>query len=246
MGLLHISEGNKKNRQVVVKKKQVKEQKSSRNMTENIEKTASETKMDNLYNILEVDNAADVENKLIKSSKKNKMEPDNTCKTCGRYIPSGNLTLHKLRCNNTESSSKKSTRPKMKTDAHIKKEKLKKSRVENLGSDGDFDSLIEAAMNDNKSCAYTRCKKSTSTLGQVCNFCSKIFCLSHHIAEVHGCGDAARHKARTVIIEDGVIHRGSGRPSKKPDEVTRTHLQRKLQAKLNDKTVGREKKQKKH
>lgn len=48
----------------------------------------------------------------------------------------------------------------------------------------DFDALISAAMEADRTCGFPRCKASVTTLGQLCHHCQKLFCLSHHIPEV--------------------------------------------------------------
>lgn len=37
-------------------------------------------------------------------------------------------------------------------------------------------------------CAFVKCKTSVLTLGQLCLFCNRQYCLSHHIPEVRGPG----------------------------------------------------------
>lgn len=153
------------------------------------------------------------------------------CDRCKQPVPVENLDLHQLRCTGQPSTSKqkvKSVQPKSKT----KKTKSEKT-VERVDEE-DFDSLIEAAMRENKSCAFVKCKQSTATLGQNCEFCSGRFCLQHHIPEVHGCGNAARSHARQMISREGVLYRGSGIPDKKTNPTKRAHLQRKLDKKLTE------------
>ena len=115
-----------------------------------------------------------------------------------------------------------------------------------MSTDDEFDDIIAAAVKDNARCTFMKCKASITTLGQRCDFCAQVYCLSHHIPEVHGCGSSAKHRARTVIIRDGVIHRGSGVPSKKPDATKRAHLQRKIQKKLDDMSGDRTRNKRTH
>ena len=109
------------------------------------------------------------------------------------------------------------------------------SAVAGAKQDGeeDFDAIVEAACRANRTCHMDRCKNSTTTLGQVCPFCRQTFCLSHHIPEAHGCGERARQHARSIISKEGVLHQGSGVPSKKPDAVKRAQLELKLGHKLD-------------
>jgi len=108
----------------------------------------------------------------------------------------------------------------------------------------DFDAVIAAAVKKNKSCASSRCKNSTALLGQDCVYCRQRFCLSHHIAEAHGCGEAARVAARRTISREGVLHPGSGVPSKLPDPTKRKHLERRLEKKIGELEKERTTKQK--
>ncbi|NXE00578.1 SMBP2 protein, partial [Chaetorhynchus papuensis] len=48
----------------------------------------------------------------------------------------------------------------------------------------DFDALISAAIEADRTCGFPRCKASVTTLGQLCHHCQRLFCLSHHIPEV--------------------------------------------------------------
>jgi len=49
----------------------------------------------------------------------------------------------------------------------------------------DIDALISAAIKADNTCGFPRCKASVTTLGQLCLHCSRRYCLSHHIPEVH-------------------------------------------------------------
>ncbi|XP_063014407.1 DNA-binding protein SMUBP-2 isoform X2 [Melospiza melodia melodia] len=96
----------------------------------------------------------------------------------------------------------------------------------------DFEALISAAMEADKTCAFSRCKASVTTLGQLCHHCRRLFCLSHHIPEVHGCGDRAKAQARQRISREGILYPGSGSKDKSLDPARRAHLQRRLDQKL--------------
>lgn len=48
----------------------------------------------------------------------------------------------------------------------------------------DFDTLISAVMKADSVCSFVKCKASVLTLGQLCIFCNRQYCLSHHIPEV--------------------------------------------------------------
>ena len=156
-----------------------------------------------------------------------------TCDNCGRQIPMANETLHTVRCRKeVVPPTGRTTHTEKPPKKQPKTAKKQKKKVPEQESEEDFDAIIAAAMKDNVSCGFTACKTSTAIMGQNCPFCARRFCLRHHIPEVHGCGDAAKARARALISRDGVLYPGSGVPSKKPNATTRVHLQRKLDKKL--------------
>jgi len=116
--------------------------------------------------------------------------------------------------------------------------------VSESNDDENFDALLAAAVRSDRTCSAPKCKNSTTTLGQTCAFCHLTFWLSHHLAEVHGCGDEARRQARATVAREGKVYPGSGVPSKKPDHIRRTQLESKLNSRLNDLADKRKKKQK--
>uniref|UniRef100_A0A8D0CPT9 DNA-binding protein SMUBP-2 n=1 Tax=Sander lucioperca TaxID=283035 RepID=A0A8D0CPT9_SANLU len=100
--------------------------------------------------------------------------------------------------------------------------------------DDDFDTLINAVIKADSVCSFVKCKASVLTLGQLCLFCNRQYCLSHHIPEVHGCGDKAKSHARMRISKEGVLYAGSGKRDKTMDPSKKAYLQRKLDSKLKD------------
>ncbi|NXA58060.1 SMBP2 protein, partial [Mohoua ochrocephala] len=108
----------------------------------------------------------------------------------------------------------------------------------------DFDALIAAAVEADRTCAFPRCKASVTTLGQLCHHCQQLFCLSHHIPEAHGCGEKAKAQARQRISREGVLYPGSGSKDKSLDPAKRAHLQRRLDKKLSELTSQRKGKKK--
>uniref|UniRef100_A0A8C5D0E7 DNA-binding protein SMUBP-2 n=1 Tax=Gouania willdenowi TaxID=441366 RepID=A0A8C5D0E7_GOUWI len=105
--------------------------------------------------------------------------------------------------------------------------------------DDDFDALISAVVKAESVCSFVRCKASVLTLGQLCIFCNRQYCLSHHIPEVHGCGDKAKSHARMRISREGILYAGSGQKDKSMDPNKKAHLQRKLDSKLKDMELQR-------
>ncbi|XP_077451632.1 DNA-binding protein SMUBP-2 [Stigmatopora argus] len=108
----------------------------------------------------------------------------------------------------------------------------------------DLDALIDAVVKAESVCAFVKCKASVLTLGQLCLFCNRQYCLSHHIPEVHGCGDKAKTHARIRISKEGVLYAGSGTKDKSMDPNKKAYLHRKLDSKLKDMATQRKTKNK--
>ncbi|XP_056382691.1 DNA-binding protein SMUBP-2 [Hyla sarda] len=124
-----------------------------------------------------------------------------------------------------EATEKKKTGSKSKID--------KKPAAENLDADN-FDALIASVVKADSTCGFAKCKSSVVTVGEFCVHCNKRYCLSHHIPEVHGCGDRAKAKARIRISSEGVIYAGSGYKDHSLDPTKKAHLHRKLDKKINE------------
>ncbi|XP_016041773.2 LOW QUALITY PROTEIN: DNA-binding protein SMUBP-2 [Erinaceus europaeus] len=97
----------------------------------------------------------------------------------------------------------------------------------------DFDALVEAAVKADSTCALGPCVASVVTLGQLCHHCGRRFCLSHHLPEVHGCGERARAQARQKLSREGARGPGSGGRGRTLDPTRRAQLQRRLDQKLD-------------
>ncbi|KAM9301529.1 DNA-binding protein SMUBP-2 [Gastrophryne carolinensis] len=97
-----------------------------------------------------------------------------------------------------------------------------------------LDALLAEVVKADNTCGFVKCKASVVTVGDFCIHCNKRFCLSHHIPEVHGCGDKAKARARTRISREGVIYAGSGQKDHSLDPTKKAHLQRRLDKKIND------------
>ncbi|XP_072551068.1 DNA-binding protein SMUBP-2 [Salminus brasiliensis] len=110
--------------------------------------------------------------------------------------------------------------------------------------DDDFDALIDAVVKADRVCGFVKCKASVLTLGQLCLHCNRQYCLSHHIPEVHGCGDKAKAQARMRISKEGVLYAGSGQKDKSMDPNKKAYLHRKLDSKLKDMASQRKTKSK--
>ena len=129
------------------------------------------------------------------------------CPTCKKRIPKSNYELHELRCR------KNPPPPPPKSAAHVtpgqngvssksakSKSKQQKDLLRETATD-DFDELLRLADKMNNVCNQKGCKTNIHVLGQECDFCNHRFCLHHHMPEIHGCGDAARAKAKKNSIK---------------------------------------------
>ncbi|XP_078539014.1 DNA-binding protein SMUBP-2 [Lissotriton helveticus] len=108
----------------------------------------------------------------------------------------------------------------------------------------DFDALIAATIKADSTCGFHKCKASVLTVGQLCTHCRKHYCLSHHIPEVHGCGEKAKANARARISKEGVLYAGSGHKDNSVDPTKKAHLHRRLDKKLHELTDQRKSKKK--
>lgn len=164
---------------------------------------------------------------------------------CNKRVPSCNLQLHSLRCdqmlrsklaetNKVERSEEMSARPSSKPQ----KTKPKAKPSSETQPEEDFDKLLASFTKLDTQCGYDGCKHSIRTLGQLCKCCERTFCLSHHIPEVHGCGEAAKLRARQQASKPK-----SGKP-KALDVTRKAQLQRKLDKKLDEMTEQRKSKRK--
>ncbi|XP_026901435.1 DNA-binding protein SMUBP-2 isoform X3 [Acinonyx jubatus] len=125
------------------------------------------------------------------------------------------------------------------------KEKKKEARGRvaiDLPGEEDFDALVSAAVKADNTCGLAKCTASVATLGQLCLHCGRRFCLSHHLPEIHGCGERARAHARQRISREGVLYAGSGTKDRSLDPAKRAQLQRRLHKKLDELTSQRKSK----
>uniref|UniRef100_A0ABI8ASC9 Immunoglobulin mu DNA binding protein 2 n=1 Tax=Felis catus TaxID=9685 RepID=A0ABI8ASC9_FELCA len=126
-----------------------------------------------------------------------------------------------------------------------KKKKEAKGHVAmDLPGEEDFDALVSAAVKADNTCGLAKCTASVATLGQLCLHCGRRFCLSHHLPEIHGCGERARAHARQRISREGVLYAGSGTKDRSLDPAKRAQLQRRLDKKLDELTSQRKSKRK--
>lgn len=168
-----------------------------------------------------------------------------TCPSCKKRVPSCNLQLHSLRCEQmigskmgetrkTEWNEQTPARPNSKPQKT--KGKTKPSSAKH--PEEDFDKLLASFTKLDTQCAFDGCKQSIRTLGQLCKCCERTYCLSHHIPEIHGCGEAAKLRARQLASKPK-----SGKP-KSLDATRKAQLHRKLDKKLDEMSGQRKSKRK--
>ncbi|XP_003468365.3 DNA-binding protein SMUBP-2 [Cavia porcellus] len=125
-----------------------------------------------------------------------------------------------------------------------KKKEAKGRPARDQPTEEDFDALVSAAVKADNTCSFAKCSASVVTLGQFCQFCGHRYCLSHHLPEVHGCGEKARVHARQRISREGVLYAGSGTKDRSLDPAKRAQLQRRLDKKLGELSSQRASKRK--
>ncbi|XP_047546975.1 DNA-binding protein SMUBP-2 isoform X3 [Lutra lutra] len=125
-----------------------------------------------------------------------------------------------------------------------KKKETKGNTAMDLPGKEDFEALVAAAIKADNTCGLAKCTASVATLGQLCLHCGRRFCLSHHLPEIHGCGERARAHARQRISREGVLYAGSGTKDRSLDPAKRAQLQRRLDKKLDELSGQRKSKRK--
>lgn len=128
------------------------------------------------------------------------------CLHCDKMILKVSFQMHEMHCSRVNAAkAQELNKPKdepAKPKSAAAKSKVKKNPIETAKTD-DFDELLEMFQKSNDICNFKGCKVLTKTLGQNCEYCPNRFCLKHSMAEVHGCGDAAKKQARDHIRKDG-------------------------------------------
>ena len=180
------------------------------------------------------------------------------CSVCGFVIPELNKELHQLRCEREQrrlaailkekekqgpapSGKKISERIEtLRTIPQKKKSKKAKSSATGTACDEDIDTLLAEMTQMDSRCNFPSCKKNANLLDITCPFCRRKFCMSHNMAEVHGCGDIAKRYARQELEKELRGEKGGG--GKSTDAKKRAQLQRKLDKKIDDMASGRQKK----
>ena len=150
------------------------------------------------------------------------------CERCCSDIPVMNIELHQVQClrrvekKDLGNSAKAAQKPKQ----------ASRKRVKQVAQVEDLDTLLAEMTLADSTCKYSQCSKRVNVLGILCKFCRNRFCMEHSLAEVHGCGEAAKQEAR----------RGVQRQGTKTRVFTRSQLETHLARKLEEKSNARQKK----
>ncbi|CAG0882667.1 unnamed protein product [Cyprideis torosa] len=131
-----------------------------------------------------------------------------------------------------------------KVDSKKKKTKTKEAAAfpDPIVSAEDDEAVMEAFAAEKKMCSFAiptasgsskKCKNSVATLAQVCNYCRKVFCLSHSLPEVHGCGEEAKKAERAAFRKTNL------KPESNKEKVKRQLLGNELEKKLNKMALSR-------
>ncbi|XP_033743821.1 DNA-binding protein SMUBP-2-like [Pecten maximus] len=244
LSLTHISKGEDKERFIVV----------SKPGSQSVSMTTDTSVQPSLDEREETKSTGHLEEKS--RQKEEKKSDKLVCPHCSKDVINANFSLHEIHClrKQKECSAKaaeKSQSTSSRKDSAKQQNGMKKVRppsatakIEKVDAD-DFDGLIAAAQKLDEVCGFKKCKVKVKTLGQNCEFCMRRFCLSHHIPEIHGCGDVAKAQARSVHVKEGVLYRSSMTKPPPPDPTRQAALHRKLDKKLSDLTSQRSKSGKK-
>ncbi|OWF38482.1 DNA-binding protein SMUBP-2-like [Mizuhopecten yessoensis] len=244
LSLTHVSKGEDKGRFIVVSKP------GGQSVSVTTETSVQSTEVP-----VVIENTGHLDE--IPSQKKEKQSDKLVCPHCNKDVIRANFSLHEIHCLRQQrdcsaKASEKSQKASSRKDQTKQQNGTKKLRppsatakIEKVDAD-DFDGLIAAAQKLDEVCGFKKCKVKVKTLGQNCEFCMRRFCLSHHIPEIHGCGEVAKAHARSTHIKEGVLYRSSTTKPAPPDPKRQAALHRKLDKKLSDLTSQRSKSGKKN
>ncbi|XP_061209581.1 DNA-binding protein SMUBP-2 [Neopsephotus bourkii] len=147
--------------------------------------------------------------------------------------------LHLERVQREKARREEAARKAQEKRASSRKKDKGEGRGKAAEAEEDVDALLSAAVKADNTCALPRCTASITTLGQLCHHCRRRFCLSHHVPEVHGCGDKAKAQARQRSSREGLLCPGSGSKDNSLDPAKRAQLQQRLDKKLSELTSQR-------
>mmetsp|Transcript_27081 Transcript_27081/g.77869 ORF Transcript_27081/g.77869 Transcript_27081/m.77869 type:complete len:505 (+) Transcript_27081:493-2007(+) len=122
------------------------------------------------------------------------------------------------------------------------------TNADNKVSDEALDEMLAASSRQDWICALPSCSQSTKLIGTTCSYCRRRFCISHAIAEAHGCGDEASRQAKQSFRKEQTAEsRGGGcvNESFGKNDWRRREAQKSLQAKIADAQARRKAQHKK-
>ena len=70
-----------------------------------------------------------------------------------------------------------------------------KNSKSGTGVKRDDEQLLDHCIKANGECYHEDCTKSVKVINIQCKLCTQLFCTTHALPEVHGCGNAARKAA---------------------------------------------------
>jgi ATP-dependent RNA/DNA helicase IGHMBP2 len=231
---------NKKNKNNLEKKIEKQFQESTKKPTDvNINKLANEVKL-----LGEITDREENDSNLVFRS------DCRQCKHCTKYILNVNFLMHELHCvkvSKLESDMKsKGACSSSNSDSFATKKdsKVKRNPIEITETD-DFDELINMFQKTNDICNFKGCKTLVKTLGEDCEYCRHRFCLTHSLAEIHGCGDEAKKQARAHIKRTGNLNINERHAFSNSKEQKHKLTEKKLHEKIQSMKAARTNSEKK-
>jgi len=111
------------------------------------------------------------------------------------------------------------------------------------GKEENIDEIVKQLGMDNSRCRIGGCTNSI-IISRTCEFCKSKYCIYHGLPEAHGCGDAAKKKARSDWLKQTGPQALGGKPKEKPlKDWERNYVKNKLHKKLEDDAKARTAKQ---
>lgn len=68
--------------------------------------------------------------------------------------------------------------------------KNKEKQLQEATKSDDLDTVLKNIQKIDNVCGFTKCKKRTVDFSIDCKYCSRRFCTTHGLPEIHGCGEA--------------------------------------------------------
>lgn len=78
--------------------------------------------------------------------------------------------------------------------------KNKEKDLQKATSSNNLDKVLENVKKVDNTCSFTKCKNRTTDFAIECKYCSGIFCTTHGLPEIHGCGEAVRREEKRMFL----------------------------------------------